>query len=319
MSPEPTRRDEPAAPAPYRDTPILCGIDDAAESRTAVLAAVRLADALNASLVLDHVMPSPDSLPSGMANQRDLLHDRKVEAGRRLLGEVGSELLDDTRSGALQDAEARVDFGDPARRLAAVADEIGAGLIVVGARGRSLSKVALAGSVSQTLAAEQSRPVLVVPSDAEIANGARRPSERSGSTIVCGVDGSDHANRAARVAARLASSLNVRLILANAGGAGAPTSGEGAIEFDDVLAPEARPRLRLLEQARKVTGDAETELRLLDGDPAAALEELGARESAELIAVGTRGYGVLRALALGSVSRTLAESSSRPVLVVNEP
>ena len=331
MRPERTQRDAPAGAArtpvgggtgrcsaPYRGTTILCGIDDASESRTAVVAAVRLAEALNARLVLAHVMPSPDAPPSGMASQRGLLRARAIEAGRRLLGEAAGELLDDTRTEALEGAQTRVDFGDPARRLATVADEIEAGMIVVGTRGRGLPKVALAGSVSQTLAAEESRPILIVPADTEIANRARRPSERGGSPIVCGVDGSDGATGAARVAAGLASSLGRGLILAHSEVAEAPTAGE-AVEFGDVLDPEARPRVLMLKRASEVTGDAETELRLLSGDPAVALEELGARESAELIAVGTRGHSVIRALALGSISRALAESSSRPVLVVNDP
>jgi nucleotide-binding universal stress UspA family protein len=319
MRPESIRHDALAGPVSHTHPPVLCGVDDGAESRTAGLVAVRLAEALSARLVLAHVMPSPDAPPSGMASQRDLLRNRAVEAGRRLLREVAGGLLGDTGSETLEGADTRVDFGDPARRLAEAAEEIEARVIVVGARGRGLVKVAVAGSVSQTLAAEQSRPVLVVPPETEIAAGLLPPAGGSRSSVVCGVDGSDGADRAARVAAGLASSLGRRLILAHAEEAEAPTSREEAAEFDDLLDSDARPRLRLLEQARKATGGAETELRLISGDPAAALEELAVRESTELIAVGTRGHGAVRALALGSVSRTLAESSSRPVLIVNEP
>jgi nucleotide-binding universal stress UspA family protein len=53
---------------------------------------------------------------------------------------------------------------------------------------------------------------------------------------------------------------------------------------------------------------------LLDGDP----QELLAGQSAELdlLAVGSRGYGPLRAVLLGSVSSALVRSAQSPLVVV---
>jgi nucleotide-binding universal stress UspA family protein len=63
----------------------------------------------------------------------------------------------------LPDAERRVVLGLPADRLADVADEEAAELIVVGSRGRGAFKAAFLGSLSTSLLAVARCPVLVVP------------------------------------------------------------------------------------------------------------------------------------------------------------
>ncbi len=181
---------------------------------------------------------------------------------------------------------------------------------------RHPATAAVLGSVSQRLAAEQSRPVLVVPSGSEIPRFAT-PAEDERS-VVCGVDGSDNALKAARTAAWMASSLKRRLILAHVAEGGVASASD-VVEYEDVLEADARPRLRLLERASQATDDADVEVTLLTGAVGPELERLAARRSADLIVVGTRGHGALKALALGSVSRGLASSASRPVLVVNDP
>jgi nucleotide-binding universal stress UspA family protein len=63
----------------------------------------------------------------------------------------------------LDQAEQRVLIGYPAERLADLADEEGAQMIVVGSRGRGAFKAAFLGSVSTTLIGVARCPVLVVP------------------------------------------------------------------------------------------------------------------------------------------------------------
>lgn len=53
-----------------------------------------------------------------------------------------------------------------AQTILSVADEISAGLVVCGQRGRGAVKTALLGSVSHTLAAHARRPVLIAPEQA---------------------------------------------------------------------------------------------------------------------------------------------------------
>lgn len=296
---------------------IVCGVDRSERCRPALRVAAELAAHLGSRLVLVNVRPSPAALPPGMAGETRFARERAVEGGRRLLAEIVDELLDEPGTRRLLEcARGRVEFGEPAARLAAVADETEASLIVVGARGRGAMGAALLGSVSQTLATERSRPLLVVPPKAAVDRRSGAGDE-SASSIVCGVDGSASATNAVRVAAAIAAALDLRLVLVHV-----EQDGEeariGGIDFEDSLETETRPRLRLLHRVAEAAGDAEVEACLASGSPAAALEEVAARESAELLAVGTRGHGALKALALGSVSRTLAASGSRPVLIVNE-
>jgi nucleotide-binding universal stress UspA family protein len=297
---------------------IVCGVDHSEGSRRALRVAADLAERLDSRLLLVNVRRSPADVPPGMASELEVVRERAVAGGQRLLGELGGRLLEESPVRRLRDlVVGRVEFGDPASCLARLADEVRATLIVVGSRGRGFSGSLLLGSVSQTVASTPSRPVLVVPPEAggeTHRHGARRDRPPS---VVCGVDGSDPAANAVRVAARLASALDVRLVLAHVepGGEVAPPA---AIDFDARLRAGTRSRLRILQHAMDAVGETEVEGRLMRGEPAASLRDLAASEFAEMIAVGTRGHGSLKALVLGSVSRALAATSPCPVLIVND-
>ena len=309
-----TLGEAPTPPESFRPA-IVCGVDHSEHCRRALRVAAELAERLDSRLVLVNVRPSPADLPPGMAAEAGIARERAVEGGRHLLAELGDELLDEPGTRRLLECvRGRVEFGEPAARLSAVADEMRATMIVVGARGRGAAGAALLGSVSQSLAAAPSRPLLVVPPEAKDMSGPGGARARS---IVCGVDGSAPATNAARVAGWLAAALGLRLVIVHVEQEGDEALTDG-IDFETLLGSDTRPRLRLLHHAAEAAGGAEVEARLASGNPAAALEEVATRESAELIAVGTRGLGALKALALGSVSRTLSASGSRPVLIVNK-
>jgi len=78
------------------------------------------------------------------------------KAGVRLLEQIAAEH-------GLGDAERRVIVGFPAERLADLADDEDAELIVVGSRGRGRFKAAFLGSVSNSLVGVARCPVLIVP------------------------------------------------------------------------------------------------------------------------------------------------------------
>ena len=82
---------------------------------------------------------------------------------------------------------------------------------------------------------------------------------------------------------------------------------------------EIRERERLATEAlRSLEGRAlgdECDLELLHGRPAAALSQYAAEGGYALIAVGTRGAGITKAI-LGSAATQLAEKSKVPVLLV---
>jgi nucleotide-binding universal stress UspA family protein len=138
------------------------------------------------------------------------------------------------------------------------------------------------------------------------------------SSILCGVDGSDDARVALRAAAQLSGQLGVQLVAAHVV---PPVSSAPALG----LAPgsrlgaspiEVEAGRRLLEQVLDEEGLADAERRVVYGVPADCLADLADDEDAELIVVGSRGRGSLRAALLGSVSRELIGVARRPVLVV---
>jgi nucleotide-binding universal stress UspA family protein len=59
-------------------------------------------------------------------------------------------------------AQAHLEVGEPAREIVALAEEIGAGLVVIGSRGRGGIRRALMGSVSDSVVRHAHCPVLVV-------------------------------------------------------------------------------------------------------------------------------------------------------------
>ena len=138
-------------------------------------------------------------------------------------------------------------------------------------------------------------------------------------SIVCGVDGSTSSRSAAQVAARLARTLDLRLVLAYA------TENRPTFPYRDPRLGELQRRRaiedgqRLLEAVAAELPGVVPETRVVFAPPVEGLHDLGAGEGAELMIVGSRGRGRLSAALLGSVSRRLASTADCPVLVVPGP
>lgn len=71
--------------------------------------------------------------------------------------------------------------------------------------------------------------------------------------------------------------------------------------------------------ARAEAADVRIKTRLTTGDPAERICAYAEEIDARLIAIGTRGYGTVASLLLGSVSNAVIRRASCPVLVVREP
>ncbi|HET7138460.1 MAG TPA: universal stress protein [Gaiellaceae bacterium] len=144
---------------------VLCGVDGSIHARLALRAAAQLSAQLDARLVVAHVVqtaPATTRLgPVGGPTALAPPPGAELEAGRGMLEHV-------IREEGLAEAEQRVVYGFPADRLADLADEEDAELIVVGSRGRGAFKAAFLGSVSGELIGVARCPVLVVPPGAAL-------------------------------------------------------------------------------------------------------------------------------------------------------
>jgi nucleotide-binding universal stress UspA family protein len=150
------------------DSSIVCGVDGSVESRVALRVAAQLSGQLGLRLVVAHVSQASVVSPAyGTGIVVEPPGPDEVRATRAFLEQV-------TLEEGLGDAALRPLHGIPAERLADLADEEEAGLIVVGSRGRGAFKAAFLGSVSMDLIGVARCPVLVVPPGATVP--AARPA-----------------------------------------------------------------------------------------------------------------------------------------------
>jgi nucleotide-binding universal stress UspA family protein len=203
-----------------------------------------------------------------------------------------------------------VSDSSPARGLQAIAEEIGASLIVVGSSHRSGIGRVFVGSVAETLLAGAPVPVAVAP------HGYAGADNRL-ATVGCGFDGSPESEEALAWAAALARRRRARLqALAVhrriAFGAISTTGAFGYGSANDALRDELEQRM--LAALAALTGGSEADGRVLEGD--AANELAAASVDLDLLVLGSRGYGSVRSALLGSVSRELVRSAACPVVVL---
>jgi nucleotide-binding universal stress UspA family protein len=149
---------------------VVCGVDGSDNARIALRVAADLAARLGHQLVVAHVV-SPPAVPAGrtghfaghgMAAPAGVDVEVHRDAARDLVERILAE--ED-----LGDAAWRVELGFPAERLAEIADDEEAELVVVGSRGRGAFTSAFLGSVSHELIGLARCPVLVVRDAAGLA------------------------------------------------------------------------------------------------------------------------------------------------------
>lgn len=135
---------------------VVCGVDGSRVGREALRTADQLSRRLGMGLVAAHVVQplpvqaTPWEPPGAEASAED------VSAGESLLQRECS-------AAGLEHVERQVLVGRPAERLAELADDVDAALLVVGSRGHRLAQAALVGSVSTELLGLAPCPVLVLP------------------------------------------------------------------------------------------------------------------------------------------------------------
>lgn len=140
---------------------IVVGIDSSACCQRSVEYAAEWAKSADARLLLVHVIEwSPFSFSTAMENE--VRHKRREEELSRAQENLIDPVLADLKSRGLN-VDGLVTHGHPAQTLAEIAEEKGAGNIVVGRKGTSKLKAQLFGSVPNTLVQVSSVAVTVVP------------------------------------------------------------------------------------------------------------------------------------------------------------
>ncbi|GIF01055.1 universal stress protein [Paractinoplanes rishiriensis] len=282
-------------------TNIVVGVDGSSPAEDALVWALREGRLRSLPVRAVHVWHEDGAaaLPSVAELRERLEHD--VTAGVRAVAE---------RAGATDvPVTVEIRHGHPAQELIQAA---GAGtLLVVGSRGRGTVAGSLLGSVGQSSAQYAQGPVVVV-------RGPRR--DNPAGRVVVGVDGSAPSAPALRFARDTAVARGAVLQVVHTwtvpymGFAGPVAWPQEAI--DDVAAQASQVLLDSLRGAGIDDARAGVELSLVQGPPAATLLEIA--DGADLLVVGSRGYGGWKGLLLGSVSTRAVTQAPLPVAVIRD-
>ena len=200
--------------------------------------------------------------------------------------------------------------GSPAAILTTIAEREGVDAVVVGSPHRGTIGRVVLGSVAESLLSGSPVEVAVAPA------GYAQADHESPREIVVGYDGAPEAKAALRRAETIAKGSNarIRLVTVVTPPVAAPVMVPGA------YAPESPPdpdRV-MAEGLSSVDRALAAETVRLDGDPATELVR-ACEEGGDLLVVGSRGYGPLARVLLGSVSRKVIRRAPCPVLVVPRP
>jgi nucleotide-binding universal stress UspA family protein len=291
---------------------IVVGYDPRHGDRAPVDFGVAVARLTGAALVVAAVLARPSvlpisagqSLPYGVVDPG--LLDEAPEALRALEGQLRN-LGVDARVRVVRDASA-------ASALHALAEDEDAGLVVVGSERRSDPGRVRAGSTAGRLLHGSPCPVALVPRDwtehAVETVGVAFVDSEEGRQALCGA----HAI-ARRLRARLRAITVVKPRLADASRAEASTPARDRRDPEDV---EGEYRVDAERALRRAAGELGTnvpvEVEALIGDPVELL--VAASRHLDLLVCGSRGYGPVRAVLLGSVSGPVMMSARCPVIAV---
>jgi nucleotide-binding universal stress UspA family protein len=282
---------------------VVVGVDGSDQSGDALALALTLVEPLGASL-------SPVSVHPYGPLAGTLPESRYEE----FVTELADAVHEHMRSLGLPVAERRlrlVSARSPAAGLQRMAEEEPAAVIVVGGSSRSRLGRVFPGGTAERLLAGAPCPVAIAP------RGYAR--DRDGIVFVgAAFDGSLEACGALDWAANLARAIPAQLRLLSVNQPLPPATVPAAAGLPLAsINEELREELarQLTEAEAAVRGDGlEVAGALLDGDAAAELAK--ATVHLDLLVLGSRGYGPLGAVMLGSVSNTLVGTASCPVVVV---
>jgi nucleotide-binding universal stress UspA family protein len=262
------------------------------------------------------IAPWYPAYPGATAFDEDALEDPVLEEDlQRISQQQARELLDaeaeKLHSVGGTPAQAHLVEGGVPQEIVGLAERIGAGLIVVGSRGRGGIRRALMGSVSDSVVRHAHCPVLVV-------RDGESTTDFLPGTILLAVDGSEEASVTAQTAAELAQRTDSELHVIHVGEVRPVFHPErrGYLARNEELQAEARRLLEEQVDGIKSAGGTVSKAHLRMGRPDEEIVGLAEELGADLIATGSRGVGGMRRALMGSISDSVVRHAHCPVLVV---
>ncbi len=295
-------------------TKILLATDGSEESTHAGRMAAALAEKTGSELHVVYVEPLPHPYALSEATiyypeMRDEVRQTARDEGReKLAAEV--EKIEATCGVA--GTHARI--GHPDAEISHLAEEISAGLIVIGSRGLGPFRRLLMGSVSNSVVRHAHGSVLVV------RDGGDALPER----ILLAVDGSKESRLARETAAELSAAtgaeVHVAHVLPSPERMYGPHFYSADVKGSLLERVERDAREFLDRQAGEISsaGGRVGETHVLSGNAPAVIVKLAEELHADLTVLGSRGLGGVRRALMGSVSDSVVRHAHNPVLVARE-
>jgi nucleotide-binding universal stress UspA family protein len=281
---------------------LIIGFDDSAPARDAIAFARRLALATGARPMALYASAAAARSGDRGSDEADADVEAKRAAAKRLLAGVPDATFE------------AVAERSPALALHDAASEADAALIVLGATHRTGARRTVPGTTADAVIQAAPCAVAIAP-----AGYAETGEDRTFGLVTAAVDGGGETERVARVAARIARRAGAALRLVTVDEApftqGPEYAGNlGYRSMQDVIGETTGKTLERAVAAAAAGAGIEMDARVVDGDVA----ETVARESrdADLLVIGSRGYGPLRRVVLGSQTGKILHTATCPVLVV---